>query len=192
MGGVIGYFLVFTIYLQTGLGFSAMRSGLTNIPWGLLVPVFAGVAAAALAPKLGRPVLQTGLALDIIAMFALMFTVHQGNGTSLTLIPALAIGGIGMGLVVAPLLDFTLADVPVNDAGSASGLYNTIQQIGGAIGIAGLGAFFFSHTGRAIPSPATYNPALQHTLWLPIAAFASALAATLLMPQRAAHHSDIA
>ncbi|MFD6885482.1 MFS transporter [Streptomyces sp. NPDC059957] len=188
MGGVVGYFLVFTLYLQTGLGFSVMRSGLTNLPWGLMVPVFAGVSAGLLAPKLGRPVLQIGLTLDIIAMLTLMWTTNSGDVTSVKLIPALLIGGIGMGLVVAPLLDFTLADVPVADAGSASGLYNTIQQVGSAIGIAGLCAFFFSRTGHHLPGPATYNPALQHTLWLPVAAFTAALAATFLMPKRAAHH----
>ncbi|MCX4782715.1 MFS transporter [Streptomyces sp. NBC_01264] len=190
MGGVVGYFLVFTVYLQTGLGFSVMRSGLTNLPWGLMVPVFAGVAAGVLAPKLGRPVLQAGLILDIIAMLTLMWTVGCGEVTTVKLIPALLIGGIGMGLVVAPLLDFTLADVPVADAGSASGLYNTIQQVGSAIGIAGLGAFFFSRAGHHVPGPATYDPALQHTLWLPVAAFAAALAATFLMPRHAAHHDD--
>ncbi|MFE3558527.1 MFS transporter [Streptomyces sp. NPDC059193] len=192
MGGVVGYFLVFAIYLQTGLGFSVLRSGLTGIPWGLLVPVLAGIGAAVLAPKLGRRVLQIGLVVDIAAMFVLMWTVNQGGVTSIDLIPGLALGGIGMGLVVAPLLDFTLADVPVASAGSASGLYNTIQQVGGAIGIAGLGAYFFSRTGHQIPSPATYTPAFQHTLWLPIAAFTAALAATFLMPKRAAHHDTTA
>ncbi|MFI5865365.1 MFS transporter [Streptomyces sp. NPDC051546] len=191
MGGVVGYFLVFTVYLQTGLGFSVMRSGLTNLPWGFMVPVFAGVSAAVLAPRLGRPVLQIGLVLDIVAMLTLMWTVGSGEVTTLRLVPALLIGGIGMGLVVAPLLDFTLADVPVTHAGSASGLYNTIQQVGSAIGIAGLGAFFFSRTGHHVPGPATYDPALQHTLWLPVAAFTAALAATFLMPGRATHHDAV-
>ncbi|GAA4984677.1 MFS transporter [Kitasatospora paranensis] len=192
MGGAIGFFLVLTVFLQTGLGFSVLRSGLTGIPWGLLVPVFAGVGAGVLAPRLGRPVLQLGLVLDIVAMLVLMWTVGRGDVTSVALVPALAIGGAGMGLVVAPLLDFTLADVPVADAGSASGLYNTVQQIGSALGVAGLGAFFLGRTGHAVPGATAFGPAFQHTLWLPGGAFAAALAATFLMPRHAAHHDDVA
>ncbi|WP_327257074.1 hypothetical protein [Streptomyces sp. NBC_01244] len=121
-------------------------------------------------------------------MLTLMWTLSTGDVSTFELIPALLIGGIGMGLVVAPLLDFTLADVPVADAGSASRLHNTVQQVCSAIGIAGLGAVFFSRTGHRTPGPATYDPAFQHTLWRPIAAFAAALAATFLMSRRATHH----
>ena len=192
MGAVTGFFLVLALYLQVGLGFSVLRSGLTTIPWGLLVPVFAGIGAGALAPKLGRPVLQAGLVLDIAAMAGLMLTTGHWHVTSFTLIPAFAIGGTGMGLVVAPLLDFSLADVPVADAGSASGLYNTIQQAGAAIGIGGIGSLFLACTSGKIPSPATYSPAFQHTLWIPLAAFAAALLATFLMPRQAPHRENIA
>ncbi|WP_217561595.1 MFS transporter [Streptomyces sp. GbtcB6] len=187
MGGVIGFFLVFTLYMQVGLGYSVLRSGLTGIPWGAVVPVFAGVGAGVLAPKVGRPVMQIGLLLAITALVWLVWIVGREDVTSLKTAPALALGGAGMGLVVAPLLDFTLADVPIADAGSASGIYNSIQQIGSAIGIAGIGALFFAQTGSTRPSPATYTPPFQHALWLTIACFAVALAASFLMPRHAAH-----
>ncbi|MFE2069807.1 MFS transporter [Streptomyces sp. NPDC059467] len=162
MGGVIGFFLVFTLYMQVGLGYSVLRSGLTGIPWGAVVPVFAGVGAGVLAPKVGRPVMQIGLLLAITALVWLVWIVGREDVTSLKMAPALAVGGAGMGLVVAPMLDFTLADVPIADAGSASGIYNSIQQIGSAIGIAGIGALFFAQTGSTQPSPATYTPPFQH------------------------------
>ena len=62
---------------------------------------------------------------------------HFGSGvTPWEFVPALAIAGIGMGCVVAPIYPFILAEVAIKDAGSASGVINTMQQVGGAIGVA--------------------------------------------------------
>lgn len=213
MGGVIGFFLVLTVYLQVGLGFSVLRSGLTGIPWGFAVPMFAGISAALLAPKLGRTVLQIGLALVVVAMVGLIWTVDARGAdvTSLSLAPSLFLGGIGMGFGVALLFDFTLADVPVRDAGSASGLVNTVQQVGGAVGVAAIGALFFGLVPGggtdAVPAGTGGNPqlppaaraavaadfsdAFATTLWFPVAMFVAALLATLLLPKRAAHHDPI-
>jgi hypothetical protein len=67
--------------------------------------------------------------------------------------PALLICGIGMGFVVAPVYPFILAEVPIKDAGSASGVTSAVGQIGGAIGIAAIGALFFGLIGsQAQPS----------------------------------------
>lgn len=215
MGGVIGFFLVLTVYLQVGLGFSVLRSGLTGIPWGFAVPTFAGISVALLAPRLGRTVLQLGLALVIAAMFGLMWTVRSGGAdvSSLSLAPALFLGGVGMGLCVALIFDFALAEVPVGAAGSASGLLNTVQQVGGAIGIAAIGALFFglvpggdagagaAAVGVAGPGgvPAEARTAIAAefsrdfatTLWFPVVMFAAALLATGLLPRRAPHHDPV-
>jgi EmrB/QacA subfamily drug resistance transporter len=211
MGGVIGFFLVLTVYLQVGLGFSVLRSGLTGIPWGFAVPTFAGISVALLAPRLGRTVLQLGLGLVIAAMVGLMWTVRAGGAevSSLSLAPALFLGGVGMGLCVALVFDFALAEVPVGAAGSASGLLNTVQQIGGAIGIAAIGALFFSlvpageaavgapGVGGGVPAEvrtaivAEFSRDFATTLWFPVAMFAAALLATGLLPRRAPHHDPI-
>jgi EmrB/QacA subfamily drug resistance transporter len=208
MGGVIGFFLVLTVYLQLGLGFSVLRSGLTGIPWGFAVPTFAGISVALLAPRLGRTVLRLGLALVIAAMFGLMWTARSGGAdvSSLSLAPALFLGGVGMGLCVALLFDFALADVPLGAAGSASGLLNTVQQVGAAIGIAAIGAVFFGLVpggeagagGSGAVSAATrdaiaaqFSRDFATTLWFPVVMFAAALLATGLLPRRAAHHDPV-
>jgi hypothetical protein len=73
---------------------------------------------------------------------------HFGEDvTPWELIPALIVAGLGMGCVVAPIYAFILAEVPVKDAGSASGVINTVQQVGGAIGVAVVGVVFFGLIG---------------------------------------------
>jgi EmrB/QacA subfamily drug resistance transporter len=180
-GGVMGYFLVFTVYLQAGLGFSVLRAGLAGIPWGAAVPLFAGVSLGLFAPRLGRSALQIGLLLVTVSMAWQMVLAGPGV-TVLSLAPALVVGGAGMGLIVALLFDFTLADVPVRDAGSASGLGTTVQQVGAAVGIAAIGAVFFAQ-----PPTSQLSEAFRHTLWLPIAMFVAAFAASFLLPRRAVH-----
>jgi len=180
-GGVLGYFLIFTVYLQVGLGFSVLRAGLAGIPWGAAVPLFAGVSLGVFAPRLGRSVLQAGLVLVTASMIWQMVLAGPGV-TVLSLAPALVVGGAGMGLIVALLFDYTLADVPVRDAGSASGVSATVQQVGAAIGIAVIGAVFF-----ALPVGSGLSDAFRLTLWLPIGMFVAAFAATFLLPRRAAH-----
>ncbi|BCB85248.1 MFS transporter [Phytohabitans suffuscus] len=180
-GGVFGYLLVFTVYLQAGQGYSVLRAGLAGIPWGAAVPVFAAISLAVFAPRLGRPVLQVGLVLMSVSMLWQMMLVGPGV-TALSLAPALVVGGAGMGLILALLFDFTLADVPVQDAGSASGLGTTVQQVGTAIGIAAIGAAFF--TG---PTTSGLSVAFQRALWLPVGMFAAAFAASFLLPRKAQH-----
>ncbi|GAB2514183.1 DHA2 family efflux MFS transporter permease subunit [Nocardia heshunensis] len=157
-GGVIGFFMTMTLYFQIGLGYSVLRAGLTGLPWGMAVPMFAGISAGVLVPKIGRSALQIGLVLYMLGLIGLIWTVsHFGpHVTSTQFIVPLLIGGVGMGLVVAPLVDFSLTDVPVQDAGSASGLFNTTQQLASAIGIAALGTVFFGLLGTQAA------PALSH------------------------------
>ncbi|MFC0528104.1 MFS transporter [Phytohabitans kaempferiae] len=180
-GGVMGYFLVFTVYLQSGQGFSVLRAGLAGIPWGAAVPLFAGLSLGLFAPRLGRSALQLGLLL-VTASMVWQMALAGPDVSVLSLAPALVVGGAGMGLIVALLFDFTLADVPVRDAGSASGLGTTVQQVGAAVGIAAIGAVFF-----ALPAGPGLSHAFRHTLWLPTAMFVAAFAASFLLPRRAAH-----
>lgn len=142
---VTGYFLLFTLFLQVGLGYSVLEAGLTGIPFSLGVSVAAGLSGPVLVPKFGRNILTAG-PLILIAGFALFIATVRIFGAALTpweLIPALIVGGVGMGCVVASVYPFILAEVPLKDAGSASGLVSATQQIGTAIGIAVVGVIFF-------------------------------------------------
>lgn len=180
-GGVFGYLLVFMVYLQSGQGFSVLRAGLASIPWAAAVPLFAAMSLAVFAPRLGRSTLQVGLVLITASMFWQMAVVRPGV-SPLALAPALVVGGAGMGLILALLFDFTLADVPVEDAGSASGLGTTVQQVGTAVGIAAIGAVFF-----ALPSSSGLSDAFRGALWMPVVMFAAAFAASFLLPRKAPH-----
>ncbi len=146
---IFGFFFIFTIYLQIGLGYSILKAGLTGIPFSLGVSLAAGMSGPVLVPRFGRKIISAG-PLVMGAGYALfLFTIrHYGSDvTPWEFIPALLISGLGMGCVVAPIYSFILAEVPINDAGSASGVVNTTQQIGGAIGIAIVGVVFFGLLG---------------------------------------------
>ena len=153
---VTGYFLVFTLFLQVGLGYSVLKAGLTGIPFSLGVSVGAGLSGPVLVPKFGRNILTAGPLL-LIAGFLLFIASARTFGAELTpweLIPALIIGGLGMGCVVASVYPFILAEVPIKDAGSASGIVSATQQIGSAIGIAAIGVVFFGLLGSNADSSA--------------------------------------
>lgn len=164
---VTGYFLVFTLYLQAGLGYSVLKAGLTGIPWSFGTSFAAAISATVLTKKLGRSVLVIGAVL-LAAGFAGILLTTELAGTDVTpwqLLPALLVGGIGMGMIVAPILDFILADVPTDDAGSGSGLVNAVQQVGGAIGIAVIGVVFFSSLSQAAgPQVTAVAPQLRAEL----------------------------
>jgi len=146
---VFGFFFIFTIYLQIGLGYSILKAGLTGIPFSLGVSLAAGMSGPVLVPRFGRKIVSAG-PLVMGAGYALfLFTINHfgGDVTPWQMIPSLLVAGLGMGCVVAPIYAFILAEVPIRDAGSASGIVNTTQQIGGAIGVAVIGVVFFGLLG---------------------------------------------
>jgi hypothetical protein len=111
--------------------------------------LIASASSARLAPRLGRSILRLGAGILCLAVILTIATVRLA-GVDLKgyeLIPALFIGGIGLGFIIAPLLNVVLAGVPVRSAGSASGLYTTTQQLGNALGIAIIGVVLFGQLG---------------------------------------------
>ncbi|WP_435842708.1 MFS transporter [Streptomyces fradiae] len=152
------FFLVWTLYMQTGLGWSPLRAGLTGVPFSLAVSVAASVSVQVLVPRFGRRVLQAG-ALTMIAGVGLYLWEADRYGTGIEpwqMAAPLVVLGAGMGLVVAPLTDAVLSDVPREHAGSASGIVNSVTQLGNALGL-GLVSVVFVPTGpgRAVVDAAT-------------------------------------
>jgi EmrB/QacA subfamily drug resistance transporter len=146
--GIPAFFLVLTIWLQIGLGFSALHAGVTGVPFAVGSALASG-ASVRLAPRLGRRILSVGTLLLVAGMLGLIWTVDRyGPDThSWQLIPALAVCGLGLGSVIAPLVNIVLAGIRRQDAGSASGVLTTVQQVGGAIGVAVIGVIFFGLLG---------------------------------------------
>jgi MFS family permease len=136
MGGAIfSQFFLLTLYMQQVLHYSALKTGLAYIGLTLTIITFSAVAQA-LATRIGvRRVLPLGLALSTVAL--VLFARLPVNGHYFTdLFPAFLISGLGLALAFVPMSIGALTGVRPADAGIASGLINTNQQIGGAIGVA--------------------------------------------------------
>jgi hypothetical protein len=151
---IVGFSLVFTVYVQIGLGYSPLKAGLTTLPQAI-GSVFGFIAAGAgLAAKLGRRLLHLGLVSMAVGVVGTFLTIHAA-GTGLTpwdLIPALLFTGIGLGMFLAPFFDIVLAGVEGGEYGSASGTLNAVQQFAGALGVAVLGTIFFGMLGGHVAS----------------------------------------
>jgi EmrB/QacA subfamily drug resistance transporter len=142
--GIPSFFLTLNLWLQIGLNFTAIHSGLTLIPFSIGSGIASGLSIR-LIPRFGKRILMIGAALSTIGVVATIYTVHQFGADiqSVQLIPAMALGGVGLGLLIAPSLNFVLAGIGGKDVGSASGVLTTVQQIGGALGVAAIGVIFF-------------------------------------------------
>jgi len=161
--GIASYGLVLTLFLQLGLGFTPLHAGLTFLPFSLGLLASSG-AAARLAPRFGRGVTMAGALIIAAGMAGLIATTsHYGPAvTTWDLVPGLVAAGLGLGAVIAPLADIVLARVPRQDAGSASGVFNTGLQLGNSIGIALIGVIFFGLLGsQSGPAASTVAPALR-------------------------------
>jgi predicted MFS family arabinose efflux permease len=146
--GIPAFFLIFSLWLQIGLGFTALHAGVTGVPFAI-GSALASAASVRLAPALGRRILSVGSLLLIAGMAGLIWTVGRYGGTvhSWQLSPALLVCGLGLGSVIAPLVNVVLAGIRGQDAGSASGVLTTVQQVGGAVGVALIGVVFFGLLG---------------------------------------------
>jgi EmrB/QacA subfamily drug resistance transporter len=188
-GSLAGFALVLTVYVQTGLGWSAMHAGLTLLPFSLGAFVGTGISVP-LGMRLGKVVMVAGAALQSVATVWVLAVVHgQGDGLSTwDLVPALVVSGIGLGLLVVPLVDVALATVPVAEAGAASGAYGTVQQVGAALGVAITGTVFFGVVGTSYDA-GTLRSGLVAACWVAAAGYALAALASLLLPSRQLVHA---
>lgn len=142
---LFGMFLFLTFYMQGTLGYSALKSGFAFLPFSAGVIFSAGLASK-LLPKFGpRPLMATGLAMSTAGMVWL--TTLQVDSSYVThVLPSELLLSIGMGLVFVPLSSTALTGVAPHDAGVASAMVNTTQQIGGSVGTALLNTIAASAT----------------------------------------------
>ncbi|MFD0633429.1 MFS transporter [Catenulispora yoronensis] len=141
-----GFQLSLNLMLQLGLHWTALHTALTLIPWAVGSALGVGLAGGVLAARLGRATLHLGLGLAVLGLVVLWWTIarHHAVPTSWTLAPALAVVGLGTGLVFVPIFDFVLGDATVAEVGTGSGMLNAAQQFSNAIGVAALGTLFFA------------------------------------------------
>ncbi|MFC9821941.1 MFS transporter [Streptomyces erythrochromogenes] len=181
------FFLVWTLYMQMGLGWSALRAGTTGIPFSIAVSVAAGLSVEKLVPRFGRKVLQAG-ALVMAAGLVLYIWESEHYGMEIAswqMAAPLVLMGIGMGLIVAPLNDTTLSEVPRRDAGSASGLINTTGQMGNALGLALTSVVFFGLIEDDMAFGPPYVEAFRGALWWVVGVLVVISAVMFMLPRKA-------
>jgi EmrB/QacA subfamily drug resistance transporter len=137
--GMMGIFLPLTIYLQSVLGFSALKAGLAMAP-ASLVSLFVAPAAGRLTDKIGgKYILMSGLILFAVGIGWIGLIAKPDSNWPVFVAPLL-VAGLGMGCIFAPLVTTAMRNVQPQLAGAASGVLNTIRQVGLVIGTAAVGA----------------------------------------------------
>ncbi|MFI1916619.1 MFS transporter [Nocardia sp. NPDC020380] len=160
-----GFFLAWTLYMQAGLGWSPMHAGFTSAIVALGAGLGASTSAERLVPRFGRRVLVAGALINAAGFGVYAWVAwHYGAAVSSWQMAApLACSGLGLGLVVAPVIDLLLGQVPARVAGSASGLLNTAQQLGLAVGVAVSGVVFFTLLDHRHTSSSSFALVLGYT-----------------------------
>lgn len=179
--GIPGLFMVISLLLQSGFGFTPLQSGLTNLPFSVGVLI-----ASFIAGRFGSHYLRSRLAVAggmIAGGTGWLHFVIAGTGASIDpmsfLLPLL-ISGIGLGTGFSALFQLVLRNVPPRDAGAGSGALQAFQQVGGALGIALVGQIFFSQLSgnfAAGNSPqAAFGDAAALAMWYQVVSFGLVLA----------------
>lgn len=166
--GMFAVFLFLSYYLQQTLGFSPIQSGLAFLPMTLTIVISAVGGSTRLLPKVGpRPLIGGGM---LIASAGLLWLTSIGVGTSYAghVLPGIMIIGSGLGLVFSAAMATATFGVEAHDAGVASAMVNTMQQIGGSIGTALLSTIAASAVSSQLaetssrPDPAALAGAAVH------------------------------
>jgi predicted MFS family arabinose efflux permease len=182
---VLGMFFVITLYMQQVLGYSPLEAGLSYAPMGSTVLASAALGSQ-IVTKVGfKPVLAAGLGFSALGL--VWFSQVSAGGSYLTdLLGPMLVSAVGVGLSFVAVTIAAVHGVADEDSGLASGMINTVQQIGSALGVAVLTAVAAAATGAgARPTPEALNEGFQ-AAFLAAAGFAVlGLIATLVLIRRA-------
>ena len=182
LGAVIfANFFVLTLYVQQVLGWSALKTGLTFLATAGTTVIWAGVSQA-LVTKIGvRTVMTAGLVSLAVALYWYTRIPVHGHYWP-DLLPAYLVFAVGIAFAFVPVSIAALAGVSSEQSGLASGLINTAQQIGGAVGVAVAATIFTSYARPRHFTPGALTTAYQHAFWALLAtALAGALASAVLL-----------
>jgi EmrB/QacA subfamily drug resistance transporter len=185
LGAMGGVTLTLGVLLQVGLGYTPIHASLTTAPFAL--GGFVGSAAGGmLMHKVGRTIVQAGLAVMGIGLLAL-YAVLEHAGTSVgswDIVGPMLVSGIGMGAIWVPMFEIIVGDVADHEVGSASGVLQAVQQLGMSLGIAAIGTVFFgalgSHAARA-----DFVSAAELTTLITVGLIALAFVVSQLLPKQA-------
>jgi predicted MFS family arabinose efflux permease len=188
---IYSYYLALSETLQQGLGMSALGAGLVYTPAAITSFIFS-MLASRIIPKYGRRVLEAGTVILSAGYLAQGILLVSGPRiTPLLVIPALMLQSTGGGLVITPAFNTVLSRVKPESAGAASGVLSTAQQCGGALGVAVIGAVFFStFHPAAVGRVAAAGHAFAVVSFGTLAFAVIAAIAVFLLPQQPAASRD--
>ncbi len=178
--GFTGVYLVITLFLQIGQGYSASGAALGNIPIAVGTAIGGMVSGAVLAEKFGRKVLQFGALFQIVGAILLLIGLRDiTHFHLLQLVAGMVISGFGTGLVVAALFDTIISAISGRAVGSASGLLSAVQSVSSSVGVAVFGTAFFAGVTDH------HSPLIgfRHALEIQIGFVACFLAVTFFLPK---------
>jgi EmrB/QacA subfamily drug resistance transporter len=152
--GIFAVFLFLTYFLQQNLHFSPLKTGLAFLPLTVVLVITSTTVQTRVIQRTGvKPLVLVGMALGVIAMVLLaQLTPTSSYGSAV--LPSLLIVGVGMGCIFAPTFSAATLGVAPNEAGIASAMVNTSQQIGGSVGTSLLSTIY----ATAVASYLTSNP----------------------------------
>jgi len=143
--GMFAMFFFNTLYIQKVLGFGPLKAGVAFLPFTAGIMLSAGLASS-FAPRVGvRPVAAAGMVLTILGLLLFARMPVDGSYAS-DVLPGMILSALGMGAIFMPLTLIATTGLDDEDQGLASGLFNTSQQVGGALGLAVLTTIAASHT----------------------------------------------
>jgi EmrB/QacA subfamily drug resistance transporter len=150
--GMFAMFFFNTLYIRRVLEFGPLKTGVAFLPFTAGVMLSAGLASN-FAPRIGvRPVAVVGMVLTIIGLL-LFSQMPVGGSYASDVLPGMLIASLGMGAIFMPLTLIATTGLKDEDQGLASGLFNTSQQVGGALGLAVLTTLAVGHTADANSVP---------------------------------------
>ena len=190
-GSIVGFSLAIGLFLQIGLGMSAMKASLYLA--GFAVGAFFGSGIGAWATTaVGRPILHVGLAIMAVGTAVLYVSLRGVESVGwLQLVPGMLVYGLGMGMIFVPLFSIIMGEIEDHEVGSASGMLESFQQLGASIGVAALATLFFSTIDLENGGPVAaalagrHVLAAEHTLLVSLVLIAVAFAVGFLLPRNA-------
>ncbi|MGV9311454.1 MFS transporter [Streptomyces sp. NPDC003691] len=174
-----GCVFALTLHLQSGLGYGALRAGLTALPTAVAFGVV-GLGWRRLPARLQSGLVPAGFVVTAAALVAAGLLLRDGDGAGLPLHAALAFLGAGLAAAYGPALAGALATVRAADAADASGLLVTVTQLGQVVGVAAFGSLFLGRRAAVDPAGAAGAAGSAEAWWWTAVALATAAAAGAL------------
>ncbi len=189
-GSIVGFSLSVGLFLQLGLHDSPAKASLTMVAWAIGAFLGSGFGATMMG-RLGRRILHIGLTLMALGLTGAYLVLDHGTaGIGWRLAGPLLGYGIGMGMIFVPLFDIIMGEIRDHEVGSASGLLESLQQLGSTLGVAVLGTVFFGALGTP-PVLADFVGASQHVALLSIGLVMFAFGLAFLLPRKARAHAPV-